>query len=493
MSKKSKHRRRENWQHDVSPAEKLKSFATEFIPGMSVKKSVTQPTLTFLGAVGTVTGSKFLVESGNTKVLVDCGLFQGLKELRLRNRAQLPINPRHIDAVILTHAHLDHSGYVPLLVKNGFRGKVYCTKATFDLCKILLPDSGYLQEEDAKHAKKYGYSKHKDPKPLYTQAEAIKSLGSFFPVEFHASTKISDDISFTINRAGHILGAGTVKVVADGRNLVFSGDLGRPNSPIMGGAERVEHADYILVESTYGNREHHEDNPMDTLEEIITKTVNRGGSVVIPAFAVGRSQKILYYIHQLKKQGRIPDVPVFLDSPMSIQVTNLLDDYADEHKLTREECFDIYSSTRFTITAKQSKEIAKYHFPSVIISASGMATGGRILHHLEHFAPNHKNTIMFAGFQAAGTRGRRIIEGEKEIKMHGKMIPIRAEVKVLHNISAHGDSEEILQWLKGFSKPPKKVFIIHGEPKASEAFAQKVKDRLNWNVAIPQYLQKEML
>jgi len=474
--------------------DKLKHlFTNSIFAGVPRKEVVDQLTLTFLGAAGTVTGSKYLVEFGKTKILVDCGLFQGLKELRLRNWNTLPFNPKNLDAVVLTHAHLDHSGYVPLLVKYGFRGKIYCTRATYDLCAILLPDSGYLQEEGAKFAKKYGFSKHKHPKPLYNQKEAIKSLEYFSPVDFKTETKISDDISFIITGIGHILGAGSVKIKAEGKSIVFSGDVGRPNSPIMKDPEIIEEADYVLVESTYGNRRHEKTDPEVMLENIITSTVNRGGSIVIPAFAVGRSQKVLYYIYKLRQQGKIPNVPVFLDSPMSIKVTNLLDDYADEHKLNREECFAIYDSVKFTVTANQSKEIDKINYPAIIISASGMATGGRVLHHIKRFAPDSKNTLLFTGYQAMGTRGRTIVDGHNEVKMHGQLVPIRSDVKILHNMSAHGDYKEILDWLKGFKKPPKKVFIIHGEPEASLAFEKRIRQELNWETNIPKYLQMEKL
>lgn len=474
--------------------DKLKYILTrDIFTGAPRKKVVDQLTLTFLGAAGTVTGSKYLVESGKTKVLMDCGLFQGLKELRLRNWQCLPFHPKNIDAVILTHAHLDHSGYVPLLIKHGFRGKIYCTKATYDLCKILLPDSGYLQEEAARYAKLRGFSKHKNPKPLYTQKEAVNSLKYFHTVDFGVENRISDDISFTHYKMGHILGAGSVKLKAEGKSIVFSGDIGRPESPIMKDPEYIDEADYVLVESTYGNRRHKETSPENDLEQVIRNTIKKGGSVIIPAFAVGRSQKVLYHIHQLKKKGRIPDIPVFLDSPMSIKVTNLLDEYAEEHKLSKKECYEIYDGTRFTVTAKQSKEIANFNYPAIIISASGMATGGRILHHIEHFAPNHKNTILFTGYQAIGTRGRTILEGKKEVKLHGHYVPIRADVKILHNMSAHGDSKEVIDWLKGFKRPPKKTFIIHGEPEASLAFEKKIQNELHWETSIPKYLQMEKL
>jgi metallo-beta-lactamase family protein len=479
---------------ECKKAEKLKQFSLKgLITGVPRKTVVDQLTLTFLGASGTVTGSKYLVEFGKTKVLVDCGLFQGLKELRLKNWECLPFHPKNIDAVVLTHAHLDHSGYIPLLIKYGFRGKIYCTHATYDLCQILLPDSGYLQEEEARYAKKHGYSKHKDPKPLYNQQEALNSLKYFVPVNFAEEAQISKDISFIITPIGHILGAGSVKIKAGGKSILFSGDIGRSNCPIMRPPEKVDDVDYLLVESTYGDRVHEEIDSEDILGEIINRTIKRGGSIIIPAFAVGRSQKILYYVLRLKQKGKIPDIPIFLDSPMSIRVTHLLDDYADQHRLTKQECFDIYKSVRFTVTTEQSKAINDFNYPSVIISASGMVTGGRVLHHIARLAPSYKNTILFAGYQAMGTRGRTITDGKKEVKIHGKMVPIEAEVDILHNMSSHGDYREILNWLKGFNRPPKKTFIIHGEPEASLSFEHKIKEELRWETNIPKYLQKEKL
>jgi len=449
--------------------------------------------ITFLGAAGTVTGSKYLLEYQNTKILVDCGLFQGFKELRLRNREAFYINPRYIDAILLTHAHLDHSGHIPLLVKQGFRGKIYCTAATFDLCKILLPDSGFLQEEDARFAKKHGFSKHKKPKPLYTQREAIKSLKYFRTVDFGLETTIDKNCKFTINKAGHILGAGNILVKLNNKKILFSGDIGRPNSPIMKQPTKIEHADYVVVESTYGNREHKEIDVKEKLCEIINETVQRAGHIIIPAFAVGRSQKVLYLIHKLEQEGKIPKLPIFLDSPMSIKVTKLLYNHFHEHRLSRQECLEMYANTTFTVTADQSKRIFQSKYPHVIISASGMATGGRILHHLAHYAPDYRNTILFTGFQAGGTRGRQLLEGKKEIKIHGKLIPIEADIKVLNNISAHADSSEIIDWLKNLKEKPKKIFITHGEKESSEAFAKTITKELNWKFTIPTHLQTEKL
>ncbi len=480
--------------HNLSMLEKLKyNLSSNLFNSIKSKKPVNDLQITFLGAAKSVTGSKYLLEVGKTKVLVDCGLFQGLYELRRRNWNPLPINPKNIDAVILTHAHLDHSGYLPLLVKNGFRGKIYCTSSTYDLCKILLPDSGFLQEEDARYAKKHHYSKHKNPKPLYTQKDAVATFRYFKLINFDEDIKISDDISFSVIHAGHIIGAGSIIVKAKDKKILFSGDLGRPNSPIVAEPDKIPLVDYIITESTYGDRLHSEKDPIEELDEIINKTVAKGGKIIIPAFSVGRTQKILYYINKLKNQGRIPDLQVFLDSPMSIKVTSLVEDYEDEEKLKRDEYEDIYKSVKFCVTRDQSKKIFNYPQPAIIISASGMATGGRVLHHIANYGPKPNCTILFAGYQAEGTRGRDLIDGKKEIKMHGQIVKIRAKVEKLSNMSDHADANEIIEWLKSMPGKPKKVFITHGELEASEALAQRIKKELGWETDIPDYLEKEII
>ena len=479
---------------NLSTLEKLKyNLTKDLFTGAPPKKPVKDFQITFLGATQTVTGSKYLLESGNTKILVDCGLFQGLKELRLRNWNKLPVHPRNLDAIILTHAHLDHSGYIPLLVKEGFKGKIYCTEGTFDLCKILLPDSGFLQEEDAKFAKKHGFSKHKDPKPLYTQKDAIKTFQFFKTIDFNQEIKISDDILFSMIRAGHIIGAASVIVKANGKSILFSGDLGRPNSPIVHDPDKIPSTDYIVVESTYGDRLHSNTNPEDDLAEIINKTSVKGGKVIIPAFSVGRTQKILYYINKLKNEGKIADLMIFLDSPMSIKVTSLVNDYIDEKKLPKEEYEDIYKSVKFCITREQSKRILNYPGPCIILSASGMATGGRILHHIANFGIKPNCCIVLAGYQAEGTRGRDLEDGKKEIKIHGNIVHIRAKVEKLANMSDHADANEIINWLKNSHKAPKKVFITHGEVSSSEALAKKIEKELGWNAEVPDYLETEVL
>jgi metallo-beta-lactamase family protein len=479
---------------DFSVFEKLKyNFTRNLLTGAPPKKGVKGFQISFLGGAKTVTGSKYLLESGNTKILLDCGLFQGLKELRLRNWNDLPIHPRNIDAVILTHAHLDHSGYLPLLVKNGFKGKIYCTEATFDLCKIILPDSGFLQEEDARYAEKHNFSKHKNPKPLYTKDDAVDTFRLFNTVDFYKDIKINDDISFSITRAGHIIGAGSVLVKSKNKSILFSGDLGRPCSQVTHNPDKIPSADYVVVESTYGDRVHSDSDPEVQLADIINKASAKGGKIIIPAFAVGRTQKILYYINRLKDSGKIPNLTVFLDSPMSIKVTELTNDYANENKLSKEEYLDIYKSVKFCVTRDESKRILTYPGPCIIISASGMATGGRVLHHIANFGTQPNCTIIFTGYQAEGTRGRDLEEGKKEIKIHGNMVHVRANIEVLPNMSDHADYKEILEWLKAMPNQPKKVFVTHGEISASESLAKKIKEEFGWKTEIPEYLETEKL
>lgn len=449
--------------------------------------------LTFLGATGTVTGSKYLIKNGQQKILIDCGLFQGLKELRLRNWDRLPIDPVSIDAVILTHAHIDHSGYLPLLVKNGFKGPIYASAATADLCKILLPDTAHIQEEDAERANRYSYSKHKPALPLYSMRDARKALEHFKTVDFSKEYALGESLSFSLSRAGHILGAACVHVNDGQTKIVFSGDLGRPNDPIISAPAQIQEADYLVLESTYGNRLHEPGDPMGKMAEIITRTAARGGIVLIPSFAVGRAQSMLYYIHELKKAGRIPDLPVFLDSPMAIDATELWQKYHAEHRLSAAQCSAICRTAKYVHTQSESKALDNLSMPCIIISASGMATGGRILHHLKHYVGDPRNAILFAGFQAAGTRGSRLVHHEKEIKIHGQLIPVTAEIDVLNTLSAHADYEEILDWLRHFRKPPRTTFLTHGEPEAASALKFKIEERLKWRVEIPDYLQKKNL
>jgi metallo-beta-lactamase family protein len=450
--------------------------------------------ITFLGATGTVTGSKYLLEYLGKKVLIDCGLFQGRKKLRLRNWEELPVDPHKIDAIVLTHAHLDHSGYIPRLVKSGFNGKIYCSEATFDLCKILLPDSGYLQEEDAARANRYGYSKHQPAFPLYTRKEAIDTFRFFRPIPLGQPTHMDGGLTLTLYGGGHILGASIVRITSDDdTSIVFTGDLGRLNDPIMKPPAKIQSTDYLVTESTYGDRLHDVDNPIDDIERIVRRTVERGGSVVIPAFAVGRAQAIMYYLHKLKVEGRISNnLPVFLDSPMAISASDLLLKHPSTHRLSRKLCRAICNVATYTRTAEDSKSINSQNIsmPKIIISASGMATGGRVLHHLKHYIGDPNNTILFAGFQAAGTRGDRLVRGETEIKIHGQMWQVLASIEELDNISAHADYAEILAWMKNFTSPPRKTFVVHGEPGSTERFREKIGQTLGWEAVAPKYLEE---
>ncbi len=445
--------------------------------------------LTFLGATCTVTGSKYLLEVDDKKYLIDCGLFQGYKQLRLLNREPLPIKPKTIDAVIITHAHLDHSGYIPLLIKQGFQGRIYASHATRDLCEILLLDAGRIQEEDTRRANRYGYTRHHPALPLYTEMDAKKSLKYFHCVDFDKEYPLKKDVTFSLSHSGHILGSSFITLKKNDTTLVFSGDIGRPHDPVMIHPTPVKFTDYLVLESTYGNKRHPSVDVLTQLETIIDSTLAKGGSVIIPAFAVGRTQILLYYIYKLKQEKRLShNIPVYLDSPMAQDVTTLWNRYSSEHGLSKEECSKVCSVAEYVQSPEDSKRLNHSPFPSIIISASGMAEGGRILHHLVHYAPKEENTILFAGFQAAGTRGDRMLRGEKEIKIHGHMVPVRARIENLETLSSHADYEEILDWLKGFELAPKKVFITHGEPDAAESLKAKIKEALGWNVSIPHYL-----
>jgi metallo-beta-lactamase family protein len=450
--------------------------------------------LTFLGGTGTVTGSKYLLTAGPATILVDCGLFQGYKQLRLRNWAALPFDAAALDAVVLTHAHLDHSGYLPLLVKAGFKGKIFCSEATYELCRILLPDSGHLQEEDAAAATRHGYSQHHPAMPLYTEEDARVSLRQFSTVPFDTEFAVAGGLKACFRRGGHILGAAIVRIDDGGRGITFSGDLGRSDDPVMVAPAPLQPTDYLVVESTYGNRVHDRTDPLIALGDAIRATAARGGVVVIPAFAVGRAQNLMYYIHLLKVSGAIPAIlPVYLDSPMARDATAIYHKHRRDHRLTAEQCHAMCHAATIINTVEESKELDRRGGPKVIISASGMATGGRVLHHIKTFADDPRNTILFAGHQAGGTRGAALIEGAGSIRIHGQQVRVRAQVAYVENLSAHADSEEILAWLSAVGTPPRRTFITHGEPAASEALRARIKHELRWDCEVPEHLQQVRL
>ncbi len=451
--------------------------------------------LTFLGATGTVTGSKYLLncetDNGSFKrILIDCGLFQGLKQLRLKNWAKLPINPSDVDAVVLTHAHIDHSGYLPLFVKNGFSGKVYCTEATRDLCEVLLLDSAYLQEEEAKYANKGGFSKHNPALPLYTQEDAQIALTHLTPVDCEQDIDLGDGLTLRLSPSGHILGSAFVRIHNHKTSILFSGDIGRPNDILMKAPVRIKQADYLVLESTYGNRLHEQSDPKIKLAEIINQTVQRKGVVIIPVFAVGRAQELLYYIHLLKSSGAIANnIPVYLNSPMAVDATAIFNHYHGEHRLTPEQSHALCHTAHMVNSVEESKRLNETKEPVIILSASGMASGGRVVHHLKAFAPDPKNTVLFVGFQAAGTRGAAMLDGVESIKIHGEYVPVRANVEYLPNLSAHADYAEIIAWLGGFESMPKTTFITHGEPVAADAMRLHIEEQLHWQVVVPDYLE----
>jgi metallo-beta-lactamase family protein len=450
-------------------------------------------TLTSLGGAGTVTGSKHLLESGGRRLLVDCGLFQGVKALRERNWEPFPVDPKSIDAVVLTHAHLDHSGYLPRLVKEGFRKKIFSTSATKDLSEIILMDSGHIQEKDAEYANRKGFSKHKPALPLYGTRDAEEALEHFSTAEIEGQTALPGGAKLTLRRAGHILGAATAELQWEGKTIVFSGDLGRYGDAVMVDPAPVSEADYLVIESTYGDRKHDGRDPTDTLGDTIERTTRRGGTVIIPTFAVGRAQSLLYHLWKLKEAGRLGSIPIYLDSPMAINATDLLHAHRGDHRLTPDECRATCGVATYVRDVEASKAITASPMPKVILSASGMATGGRVLHHIKAFGSDRRNTILFSGFQAAGTRGRAMVEGASEVKIHGQWIPIRAEVADLSMLSAHADADEILRWLSGFRHPPKKTFIVHGEPHASDALRARISDRLGWTCVLPQMMESHQL
>lgn len=450
-------------------------------------------TLKFLGGAGTVTGSKFLLTFDHNNLLVDCGLFQGVKNLRELNWASLPLPADAIDAVVLTHAHLDHSGYLPRLVHDGFRGKIYSTPATRDVAELILKDSAHLQEKDAELLNRHSLSKHKPALPLYTVQDAVRALQHFSRVEFNQTALLNRGARVHFRYAGHILGAANVQIDWGGKKIVFSGDIGRYNDPIMRDPETPPDADYVIIESTYGDRRHPEIDATDALGDVAERTLKRGGTLIIPAFAVGRAQEILYHLWKLKESGRLAGIPIYLDSPMAIDATELMSAHISDHRLSPQACRRAFSIARYTNDVDSSKAITASSLPKIVISASGMATGGRVLHHLKSFGPDPRNTILLAGFQAAGTRGRSLRDGSRELKIYGSWIPINAEVVSLEMLSAHADATELIRWLSGFKRAPKGIFIVHGEPEASDALRVRIERQLGWTSLVPRQDQKFML
>jgi len=443
------------------------------------------PTLGFFGAAETVTGSRYLLEHAGRRVLIDCGLFQGYKKLRERNWSEPGFEPAGLSAVVLTHAHLDHSGYLPRLCASGFRGPVFCTPGTRDLLQLLLPDSGFLQEEEARNALRFGYSRHATPEPLYTRQQADRCLEQLRTVPFGQAFSVADAVRANFTRAGHIVGSACLALNIDGLRLTFSGDVGRPVDPIMKPAEPLSGADYLVIESTYGDRRHPQEDAVELLGGIVNRTAEQGGVVVIPAFAVGRAQHILHILDVLKRSRKIPDLPVFLDSPMAIDATEIFRAHGEEHRLTREECRSMFELATFSKTSDDSKAIDASNGPMIIISASGMATGGRVLHHLARFLPDARNTVLLVGYQAPGTRGRSLADGSDELKIHGRYVPVRARIAQAQGLSAHADYAELCAWLDGSRLSPKRVFVTHGDPAASDALRRRLRDTFGWNCVVP--------
>lgn len=453
------------------------------------------PSLTFLGAAGTVTGSKHLLEVDGHRILVDCGLFQGLKELRLRNWSALPVDPRRIDAVVLTHAHLDHCGYLPRLVAAGFAGRVFCTPGTRDLCTLVLPDSAHIQEEDARQANRHGYSKHSPALPLYTEADAARALARLQPVGYDRPVPVVPGVEVDFINAGHLLGSAYARVRVGGKTILFGGDLGRYNRPVLPDPTAVAEADVLLLESTYGDRLHEPDDDGQRLAAIVNDTVARGGRLLIPSFAIGRVEEVLYWLKHLEDAGRIPVLPVYVDSPMAAGALQFYSSRLPEldpelHKSARGLC-SFYTTRMITVaSAQESKDLVASPEPAIVIASSGMATGGRVLHHLETVLPDPRNTVLFVGFQAAGTRGRSLCEGASGVKLHGHLVPVAARVERIDSMSAHADAGEIMRWLSGFSRAPSVTFLVHGEPGPAEVLAGRVKGERGWPVHVAKYLER---
>ena len=447
-----------------------------------------QPTLRFLGAAGTVTGSRYLVEWGHRRILIDCGLFQGFKQLRRRNRKPFPVRPGSIDTVLLTHAHLDHTGYLPALTRAGFRGRVFCTTATKELCGLILPDSGHLQEEEAKYARRKKFSEHKNPKPLYTLKDAQVALERLETVPFNDRIDLGDGIYAEFIPAGHLLGAAQIRLTIDGITVHFSGDLGHDKDPLMRPPVPFSGADVLVCESTYGNRKHPDADPEAELALVLKRVFARGGTVLIPSFAVGRAQGLMYHIARLIKAGEIPYVPVYLNSPMAVDATEIYHRHHDEHHVSWEDCINMFRVAKRVNSVEQSKELNTRKGPMIIISASGMLTGGRILHHLISFGQDQRNAIILSGFQAGGTRGAALSAGARTLRIFGRERKIEAEVIQAETFSGHADADEILAWMSA-GPPPRMTYLTHGEPVAADTMRGRIAHELGRNVRVPEHLE----
>jgi metallo-beta-lactamase family protein len=445
-------------------------------------------TVQFLGAAGTVTGSKYLIEAGKKKILIDCGLFQGLKELRLLNWQNLPVDASTIDCVILTHGHLDHVGYLPLLVKQGFKGAIYATEPTIEIAKLILLDSAKIQEEDADRANRFNYSKHKDAKPLYDtdQAEAVFPL--FQPRPLKELTNLGEGTSFRFRFNGHILGACFIELKIANTLFVFSGDIGRINDPLLRETDYPEEADVLFIESTYGGRLHPE-NSKQLLADEINKAAERNGTIIIPSFAVERSQLLMYLLWQLRNEKKIPLIPIYMDSPMGSHVLDIFQRNLSWHKLSMEESIEICRFIKTVKTEDETDAVIRNKEPKIVIASSGMATGGRVLSYFEHYLADRNATVLLAGYQGEGTRGRALLDGAREIKMRGKFWPVRAHVSMIEGLSAHADQSELIHWLSKLKHEPSRIFIVHGEKEGAHALSEKIKEVYDWNAGIPQLHQ----
>jgi metallo-beta-lactamase family protein len=449
--------------------------------------------LTFLGAARTVTGSKYLLQHDGSRVLFDCGLFQGLKDLRVRNWAEFAVPPDSIHAVVLTHAHLDHVGYLPRLTAHGYKGRVFCTAGTKDLCQLVLPDAGRIQEEDARQANRHGYTKHSPALPLYTESDAFSALTRLQPIGYQREIEVAPGVTIEMQPAGHLLGSAFILVrLKGGKTILFGGDLGRYDRPVLPDPLPAPAADVALVESTYGDRDHSSDGTEDALTEVIRDTVRRGGKLIVPSFAIGRVEELLYWMRRLEQDHRIPILPVYVDSPMateglkfySARVAELDPDMRSEHAKVAQ-----FATTRFQTVAspQQSKELTASRRSAIVISSSGMATGGRVLHHLAAALPDDRNTVLFVGYQAEGTRGRSLVDGAKSVRIHGSDIAVKARVVRIDSMSAHADRNEILRWLMTMPSPPSRLCLVHGEPGPMDALKGRLKERLGWDASTPQH------